>query len=88
MDSNFTFYQKLLIIQTLDMLDARLIDVLKQLNKYRNRASHELQYNLTERDIDLIGSPFGEYYIKRKKKDKNNFIFNTRSSKFAFGELH
>lgn len=67
MDSNFTFYQKLLIIQALDILDARLIDVLKRLNKYRNKVSHELQYNLTERDVDLIGSPFGEYYMKCKK---------------------
>jgi len=69
MENNFTFFQKLSIIQALDIMEPHLIDVLKRLNKCRNNISHKLQYKLTERDVDLIGLPFGERYTKFKKEN-------------------
>ncbi|MBA3047587.1 hypothetical protein KKC83_06810 [Patescibacteria group bacterium] len=68
-ENNLSFYQKLLIIQASDIIESYLIDTLKRLNNIRNKFSHQLQYNLSEKDIDFIGAPFGERYKKIKKSD-------------------
>jgi hypothetical protein len=68
-ENNLSFYQKLLVIQASGIIESYLIDILKRLNNIRNKFSHQLQYHLSEKDIDSIGAPFGELYKKIKKSD-------------------
>jgi hypothetical protein len=66
-DSRLQFYDKLIIVEGLDTLPKSVTDALKRLNSLRNSCSHVLDYDITERDIDKIGFPFGDEYIKDQK---------------------
>jgi hypothetical protein len=65
---NFSFSQKLFIIEALDILAKEVTDSARALNSVRNRCAHDLDYKVTEVDIDKIGRPFGKEYLEIKKK--------------------
>lgn len=73
-DRNYTFSQKLTIIESLDCLDKELIDSLKALNAVRNQCSHILDYQVIEQDIDKIGRPFSRKYLDYKKKYGTDYL--------------
>lgn len=64
------FYNKLLIVRSLDVLKDNLLTSLEHLNKLRNSISHEIDYKITEANIDIIGRPFGQRYTKVKADAK------------------
>ena len=67
-EGNFSFWQKLMIVKSLNILSSYLVDSLKNLNKIRNDCSHVLEYKISESDIDKIGRPFTSEYIKLKSE--------------------
>jgi hypothetical protein len=67
-DGRVTFYHKLCFLQSLDVIPENYIASILKLNKIRNNYSHELNYKISERDIDLIGIPLGEQYNDIKLK--------------------
>jgi len=78
-DVKFSFYHKLFIIKSLDVIKDDVLISIKKLNKVRNKLSHEMDYIVLESDIDSIGQPFGDYYAESKKKarDDDELLVNT-----------
>jgi hypothetical protein len=67
---NFTFNQKLIIVDALGCLPDNVISTVRALNKLRNQCSHELGKNIQMGDITRVGSPLGKVFsgIKRITK--------------------
>lgn len=72
LDNNFTFAQKLTILKSLDIMDHNLWDSLNALNKLRNRGAHDMEYKISETDIDKIGFSQGKDYSELKEKHSQN----------------
>jgi len=68
--AKFMFNDKLTIISSFSIFSQHLIDSLYKLNSIRNTCGHELEYTVTENDINKIGNPFGIEYLKLKEKNK------------------
>lgn len=66
------FSDKLVIVEALSKVTKPVIDSLRSLNSVRNNCTHEQDYEVTERDIDKIGRPFGLSYLQEKKKCSND----------------
>lgn len=61
------FFEKLdLAFDKSDTYEKNIFDRVNKLNKLRNRVGHELEYVLSEYDVDLIGFYNGEKYIAKK----------------------
>ena len=65
---DYSFATKLTIVQALNVLTDELVTSLRNLNKVRNNCSHQMDYEITENDIDLIGRPFGKEHSRTKQK--------------------
>ena len=68
----FRFTDKLIIVRSLGVISDRVLTAIKHLNTVRNNCSHQLDYEITESDIDLFGRPFGKEYSKDKKKHSDD----------------
>lgn len=68
--SFFTKLEKL--SDTLKNRGLNMPQKLKALNKLRNKIGHELEYNLSESDIDALGYLNGKEYIFDKYEADNN----------------
>jgi hypothetical protein len=66
--ARFTFSNKLLILKSLQILDNSDIDALHGLNSLRNDCSHVLNYKICEKDVDILGKPYGLNHIELKDK--------------------
>jgi hypothetical protein len=71
--NSFSFSQKLLIVESLDILADTLISSLKNLNKLRNQCAHELDKKISDTDITRIGSPLGKDFTKMKRESGLKF---------------
>lgn len=65
---NYSYAQKLGIVEAIDMLDDNLISSLRNLNKLRNKCSHDLNHEIRDSDLERIGSPFGKDWSETKKE--------------------
>ena len=80
LDNNFTFSQKLIMVKALNVMDNSLWDSINALNKLRNRGAHDMEYKISETDIDKIGFPQGKTYTELKEKqslDKKTLLHLT-----------
>lgn len=68
LDQKFSFIQKVFIVDALNILSRETIDSIKALNSIRNHCSHDIDYKITESDIDKIGRPYGKKYTKNKRE--------------------
>lgn len=68
--SDDDFFDKVNYMETLKDLGikGKETESLRRLNKVRNKLSHELEYKISESDIDSIGFCLGEEYIMHKFK--------------------
>lgn len=66
---NYSFAQKLGIVEAAQAFSDSLICSLRNLNKVRNKCSHELNHQVTDRDLETIGSPLGKGWTKIKSDD-------------------
>jgi len=62
------FAEKLEIVEKEKILEGQKILPIKRLNKIRNKLSHELEYQITEADVDYLGFCLGKDYIHRKTR--------------------
>lgn len=69
LEGRFSFHQKLLILDSFDLLGEGLVKAIKNLNTLRNNYSHEVDFSITERELDLMGVPLlGKKYMAEHKK--------------------
>lgn len=61
---SLSYAQKLCIVESLDEIDDRIIQCLKNLNKVRNACAHEHDKEITIADVELIGRPLGKEHTK------------------------
>ncbi len=69
-DGHFTFNNKLLLVRSLNVVKDDILTSIKHLNTVRNNCSHQMDYSVSEGDIDLIGRPFGKDYSESRRKNK------------------
>jgi hypothetical protein len=67
---NLTYYQKLVLVDSLDCLSDSIISSLRNLNKLRNQCAHQLDKKITDSDVTRIGSPLGKVFTKYKREAK------------------
>ena len=84
-DGHLTFTNKLLLVKSLNVINDDILTSVKHLNAVRNNCSHQMDYNISEADIDLIGRPFGKEYSKSKQEIKkiDDLLKNTLMRIFA-----
>lgn len=58
-DGSLTYYQKLILANSFDILSDKTIQCLKGLNKIRNRCAHEIDKAISMSEVELIGRPLG-----------------------------
>ncbi len=78
-----TYAQKLLLAEALNNLSDDVAQSLTQLNKIRNQLSHNFGRNLTDEDIQHIGSPlamFGQLKAKFQPADTRVLLGITLSA--------
>ena len=71
-DGRLSYQQKLVLVDSLDILDDNTIQCLKGLNKIRNSCAHEFDKEITMADVELIARPLGQQGTKLRVKAKNN----------------
>ena len=69
-NGNFSYHQKLVLLESLDFLPDSLVSALRNLNKLRNLCAHELDKKITEGDITRVGSPLGKKFTLYKRDAK------------------
>ncbi len=67
-NANLTYFQKLVLVDALELLPDMIISSLRQLNKLRNECAHQLQKAINESDVVRIGSPLGKFFTSAKKE--------------------
>ena len=80
LNNSFNFYQKLIVIKSLDLMENYLWDSIEALNRLRNRCAHDMDYKISETDIDKLGFPQGREYAKEKERfvlDKKGLLHHT-----------
>jgi len=65
--ANLTYFHKLLLADSFDILPNEVIEALKNLNALRNSCAHKSEKIITEDEIDKMGRPFGKQYTKIKR---------------------
>src|SRR4030042_6678877 len=64
---NLSYYQKLVLVDSFDIVSDKYIVVLRHLNSLRNKLSHVKETIITLDDLDLIGRPLGSAYSNIKR---------------------
>jgi hypothetical protein len=65
---NMTFYQKIQLVDSFDIIDDGTMQAVKQLNKLRNTCSHEKAVKITAKEIDDIGKSLGSEFTKIQRE--------------------
>ena len=69
-NGNFSYYQKIILVESLNCISDPVISVLRNLNKLRNQCAHELDKKISENDISRLGSPLGKQFTQFKREAK------------------
>ena len=72
-EGNLTYYQKLVLVKSFDIVEDRILQSLKNLNRIRNRCAHE---------VELIARPLGKtctQFRREFKKSVKLFLFSALS---------
>jgi hypothetical protein len=67
-NGNLTYRQKLVLSKALAYFPDDMLDCLDKLNLLRNKLTHDLEYQISIEDVELIGCPLGKYYSELKRK--------------------
>jgi hypothetical protein len=62
-----SFAQKLNVVESLDVLQDKLVQSLKGLNRVRNSCAHEMDRDITIPDVERIGRPFGPQFTSLRR---------------------
>lgn len=61
-EANPSYYQKLCLVDSFDILEEKTISAIKNLNPIRNRLAHSREASISLEDLDRIGNHFGKEY--------------------------
>lgn len=53
-DNNFSFSKKLLIVEGCNVLDNDTKEIIKEINKLRNKCAHQISYRVSKEDINRL----------------------------------
>ena len=67
-DGSFSYYQKLLLVSSLDVVPDETIASLRKLNSLRNKCSHQHDIQVSINDIEIVGRPLGKDYSVLRTK--------------------
>ena len=79
---NLTYYQKVVLVSSFAIMEDKLIQALRGLNKVRNRCAHEIDKAIQMSEVELICRPFGEVcteYRRSSKRSVRAFLYHTLS---------
>ncbi len=65
---NLSYRQKLVLSKAIGFFPDDMLDCLSKLNLLRNKLAHDLEYQISIEDVDLIGHSLGRYYSKLKRE--------------------
>jgi hypothetical protein len=83
-----TYYQKLMIVSSFDILGDRLIQCLKGLNRVRNECAHNSEKKLSVVDVETIGCALGTRFVQYRRESKGSVVvFLNLVLAFLFGCL-
>lgn len=71
-NGNLSYYQKVLLVDSFDIVSDDIITCLKNLNRIRNKCAHELDKQISKSDIDAIGSSLKDEYRKIRREHRQN----------------
>ena len=66
--SNFSYSQKLLLVDSFNTVSDSIITALRNLNRIRNQCAHELDKKISSTDINKLGSSLGKTFTELKRK--------------------
>lgn len=78
--SSFSYSQKLMIVDTFDMLGDPIVSSLRGLNRLRNQCAHELGKIITDSDVVRAGSPLGKIFTEMHRAHKYDAIATLRET--------
>ncbi len=87
LQSRFYLLDKVMVLHSAEILPEKIVTSIKQINNLRNKFAHELNYSITERDVDLIGLPLGKRYLTMKKIFPDSSIRFNRLIYYIVGYL-
>jgi hypothetical protein len=70
-NANFTYYQKLTLVSSFDVLNDKTVQCLKGLNRLRNQCAHGLDKKITMSDVEVLGRPLGKLCTQYRRVSKN-----------------
>jgi len=82
-EGRLTYYQKLMLVDSFNLLNDRFIKSLNKLNQLRNRCAHDLRKQIDFIDIEHIARPWGKELTEWKTAsggDLSDFTIRTLSS--------
>ena len=62
--ANPSYYHKLCLVDSFDILDEKTMVAIKNLNSIRNRLAHSRESSISVEDLDKIGNRFGQEYLE------------------------
>lgn len=65
---NFTYVQKLVLVSSFDVIQDKIIQCLKGLNKVRNQCAHGIDKQISMTEVDTIGRPLGKVCTEYRRK--------------------
>ena len=71
-NGNLSYSQKLLLVESLDILPDNIISTLRGLNKLRNKFAHNLDAEVSHNEITRVGSPLGKKFTALKHSSKSD----------------
>jgi hypothetical protein len=73
-NGRLSYQQKLVLVDSMDILDDMAIQCLKNLNKLRNGFVHKINKKITMEDVEILAKPLGHESAKLRNKAKNNLL--------------
>lgn len=77
--ASFSYAQKLLIVEALEVVPDSIAASLRRLNKLRNQCAHDLGRAVMDADVVRIGSPLGKQFTAFHRGNKYDPISTLRS---------
>ena len=69
---NLSYYQKLALVDSLDILPDNLISTFRGVNKLRNKLAHNLDTGVSYSEIVRVGSSLGKEFTQLKHESEND----------------
>ena len=78
-NARLSFFQKLVLVDSLDTVPDNVITSVRHLNTLRNGIAHQIERSISEADVRRLGDPLGEVFQRARAQNhySTNIGFNT-----------